>query len=121
MIRIEVTYALPQRQLIIVLDVEENCSVLDAAQRSQIDREFPEINWATAQLGIFGTLIEQPAQQSLRDGDRIEIYRPLLIDPKAVRKQRADQKLLLKKELTEKLKEQLKEQRFTPSKSTSDN
>jgi putative ubiquitin-RnfH superfamily antitoxin RatB of RatAB toxin-antitoxin module len=98
-----------------------NCSVLEAAQRSGIDREFPTIDWATAQLGIFGNIVEQPAQQLLRDGDRIEIYRPLLIDPKAVRKQRADQKQSLKEKLKEQLREQLKEQRSMPPKSTPNN
>jgi putative ubiquitin-RnfH superfamily antitoxin RatB of RatAB toxin-antitoxin module len=92
MIRIEVAYALPDRQQIIALEVEENCTVLDAARRSGIDREFPEIDWASALFGIFSHIVEQPAQQLLRDGDRIEIYRPLLIDPKVVRQQRADNK-----------------------------
>jgi putative ubiquitin-RnfH superfamily antitoxin RatB of RatAB toxin-antitoxin module len=93
LIRVEVAYALPDRQKIIALTVEENCSVLDAAQRSGIDREFPEIDWTNAQFGIFSHPIEQPAQQLVRDGDRIEIYRPLLIDPKEVRKQRAEHKV----------------------------
>jgi putative ubiquitin-RnfH superfamily antitoxin RatB of RatAB toxin-antitoxin module len=92
MIPIEVAYALPDQQKIIALDVEESCSVLSAAQRSGIDREFPEIDWASVQFGIFSQLVEQPTQQLLRDGDRIEIYRPLLIDPKVVRKQRAENK-----------------------------
>lgn len=95
--RIEVAYALPDRQQIIALEVEENCTVLEAVQRSGIDRAFsavdgPEIDLANAQFGIFSHPIEQPAQHLLRDGDRIEIYRPLLIDPKEVRKQRADVK-----------------------------
>ena len=97
MIRIEVAYALPERQSIITLDVEENCSVLAAAKRSGIEHTFSAvdgsaIDWATVQLGIFGNLVEHPAEQIIREGDRIEIYRPLLIDPKAVRKQRADHK-----------------------------
>ena len=93
MICIEVAYALSDRQKIIALEVEENCSVLDAARRSGIDREFTEIDWLTARFGIFSNPIEQPAQHVLRDGDRIEIYRPLLIDPKEVRKQRAENKV----------------------------
>ncbi|HSB97192.1 MAG TPA: RnfH family protein [Spongiibacteraceae bacterium] len=102
MIRIEVAFALPERQTIMVLEVADNCSVLDAAKLSGIDRALaavdgpaidgPEIDWSTVQLGIFGNIVEQPAEHILRDGDRIEIYRPLLIDPKAVRKQRADHK-----------------------------
>jgi len=102
MIRIEVAFALPERQVIIALDVADNCSVLSAAKLSGIEHALsavggsevngPEIDWTTAQLGIFGNIVEQPAEHMLRDGDRIEIYRPLLIDPKAVRKQRADHK-----------------------------
>jgi hypothetical protein len=92
LIAIEVAYALPQRQRIIALEVEENCSVLEAAQRSGIALEFSEIDWNTAVLGIFGKVIEQPTQTLLRAGDRIEIYRPLLIDPKVVRRQRAQQR-----------------------------
>lgn len=94
MIRVEVAYALPERQALITLDVEENCTVLAAVQRSGIERDFPEINWSTAHFGIFSIPVEKPAEQMLRAGDRIEIYRPLLIDPKAVRKARADQSRL---------------------------
>lgn len=89
MIRIEVAYALPQRQRIVALDVEEGCTVLAAIERSGIVREFPEIDLAQARFGIFSAPVTRPDLQTLRAGDRIEIYRPLLIDPKAVRKQRA--------------------------------
>ncbi len=96
MIKIEVVYALPERQRLIELEVEDDCTVLAAAQRSgivqaleEIDGISCEIDWNCAVLGIFGKVIEQPAQASLRAGDRIEIYRPLVIDPKAVRRQRA--------------------------------
>ncbi len=89
MIAVEIVYALPAHQRVIALKVEDDCSVLAAAQRSGIADEFGEIDWNTAVLGIFGKIIEQPAQTSLRNGDRIEIYRPLAIDPKAVRRERA--------------------------------
>lgn len=89
MIAIEVVYALPEHQRLIALQVEDDCTVLAAAQRSGIDKEFGEIDWNSAVLGIFGKIVEQPAQTCVRAGDRIEIYRPLLIDPKVVRRQRA--------------------------------
>jgi uncharacterized protein len=93
MISIEVVYALPDRQRLIALQVEENCTVMEAVQRSGIAQAFDdvksEIDWNNLVLGIFGKVIEQPAQTILRDGDRIEIYRPLIADPKAVRRQRA--------------------------------
>lgn len=97
MISIEVVYALPERQRLIELQVEDECTVLAAAQRSGIaqafdDGESGDIDWSTAVLGIFGKVIEQPAQASLRNGDRIEIYRPLIADPKAARRQRARKK-----------------------------
>lgn len=90
MIHIEVACALPQRQRIIALAVEEDCTVLTAVQRSGIAEEFPEIDLIDARFGIFSAPIANPAEHTLRDGDRIEIYRPLQIDPKAVRKQRAE-------------------------------
>jgi uncharacterized protein len=89
MITIEVVYALPDRQCLRTLKVEHQCTALEAVQRSGIGEQFPEIDLANARLGIFGKVIEEPARQMLRDGDRIEIYRPLLIDPKAARRERA--------------------------------
>jgi uncharacterized protein len=95
-IKVEVVYALPDRQRLIELEVEDDCTVLAAAQRSGIAQAFDGvdgiscgIDWDKAVLGIFGKIVEQPAQTLLRAGDRIEIYRPLLIDPKVVRRQRA--------------------------------
>jgi putative ubiquitin-RnfH superfamily antitoxin RatB of RatAB toxin-antitoxin module len=87
--KVEVAYALPQQQCIIALEVEPGCTALTAAQRSGIDQQFPEIDWQNAVLGIFGKLLDAPALYTLSEGERVEIYRPLLIDPKAVRKQRA--------------------------------
>jgi putative ubiquitin-RnfH superfamily antitoxin RatB of RatAB toxin-antitoxin module len=90
LIRIEVAYALPERQMIITLEVDVGCSVLAAVQQSGITRDFPDIDPASARYGIFGDPVQDPASHPVRAGDRVEIYRPLLIDPKAVRRQRAD-------------------------------
>lgn len=90
MISIEVVYALPQRQRIVALEIEDDCTVLAAVQRSGIADDFPEIDLASARFGIFSAPVANPAERTLRAGDRIEIYRPLLIDPKTVRKQRAE-------------------------------
>ncbi len=95
MISIEVVYALPDRQCLIELQVEDDCTVLAAAQRSGIAQAFEiggGIDWSTAVIGIFGKVIERPEQAKLRNGDRIEIYRPLIADPKAARRQRAQHK-----------------------------
>jgi len=89
MISIEVVYALPESQRLLTLRVPDDCTVLEAVQRSGITAEFADIDLSNAKLGIFGKVIEQPAQHVLRAGDRIEIYRPLLLDPKAARRQRA--------------------------------
>lgn len=93
-VRVEVAYALPQRQELIALDVEHGCTALEAVRRSGIARRFPEIDPDGARLGIFakpldGTQLPLPGEYVLEEGDRVEIYRPLKIDPKAARTQRA--------------------------------
>lgn len=89
-ISVEVAYAKPEQQKIIKLDVEAGCSALLAAQRSGITKVFPEIDLEAVKMGIFGKAIAKPETHELRDGDRVEIYRPLLIDPKELRKARAE-------------------------------
>lgn len=90
MINVEVAYALPDRQQILALQVEPDCTVYEAVERSGIARQFPEIDLATAKLGVFGKAVPKPRETVLADGDRVEIYRPLIVDPKVVRKQRAE-------------------------------
>ena len=86
-IRVEVAYALPDRQAILALDVSPGTTALDAARQSGITDKFEGIDLENAKLGIFGALVA-PAQV-LQEGDRVEIYRPLIADPKEVRKARA--------------------------------
>lgn len=88
-IRVEVAYALPEKQKIIALDVEEGCSVLDAVRRSNIDAFFPGLDIETAKLGIFGKAVRNAAEQVLKEGERVEIYRELKVDPKQARANRA--------------------------------
>lgn len=88
-IRVEVAYARPDRQLILSLDVEEGATLIDAVRDSGILDEFPEIDPEHAKMGVFGK--SAPRDQALREGDRVEIYRPLVADPKEVRRQRARQ------------------------------
>lgn len=87
MIGVEVAYALPHEQAIIALEVPEGTTVVEAARRSGIADRFDGIDIDNADFGIFGK--EVPATRMLRTGDRVEIYRPLLADPKEVRKARA--------------------------------
>ena len=93
-ITVEVAYATPQRQRIIEVSVAHGTSALDAVLQSGIAREFPEIEPATAGMGIFskpldGKALPLPQDYQLKARDRVEIYRPLLIDPKAARLARA--------------------------------
>lgn len=94
-IAVEVAYALPDKQKIIPLLVEPGTTALQAVERSGIARIFPEIDIATAKMGIFGQALgtkglQPPGQHQLAEGDRVEIYRPLICDPKEVRRKRAE-------------------------------
>ena len=88
-IRVEVAYALPDEQKIISLDVSEQCTAFEAVAQSGICTAFPDIDLGAAKMGIFGKAIAKPKEQLLQEGERVEIYRPLLIDPKESRKARA--------------------------------
>lgn len=89
MITVEVAYALPTEQKIIALQVEEGSTAFEAVARSRIAEIFPEIDINQAPMGIFGKAIKDPRAQVLSAGDRVEIYRPLIIDPKDARAARA--------------------------------
>ena len=93
--RIEVAYATPEKQMIVDCEIETGTTARDAVRLSGIDLHFPEIDLEQCDLGVFGKLI--PADYELTDGDRIEIYRALIADPKEVRRQRAAQGLKTKK------------------------
>ena len=93
-IKVEVAYALPERQRIVVLHVASGCSAYEAVVQSGIADEFPEIDTAHADMGIFshnldGKSLPLPRDYILKAGDRVEIYRPLLLDPKQARLLRA--------------------------------
>ena len=86
-IPVEVAYARPDEQLIIPLEVPAGTTLSQAIVLSRIQERFPEIDLATAKTGIFSRLSSHSTV--LRAGDRVEIYRPLSIDSKALRQQRA--------------------------------
>jgi putative ubiquitin-RnfH superfamily antitoxin RatB of RatAB toxin-antitoxin module len=94
-IHIEIAYATPDKQLIIEREIEPGTSPRKAVVESDIDRHFPEIDKANCDIGIFGKAVRP--DHELDNGDRIEIYRPLIADPKEVRKRRAAQGLRMKK------------------------
>jgi putative ubiquitin-RnfH superfamily antitoxin RatB of RatAB toxin-antitoxin module len=94
-IDIEVVYALPDKQTLLKQQVAAGTTVLDAIRASGILEKHPEIDIASSKLGIFGKLIKPDTV--LREKDRIEIYRPLIADPKEVRRKRAEEGKVMKK------------------------
>ncbi len=90
MLDIEVAYALADKQKIVQLQVPAGTTVRQAALQSGLERDFPGLDLANSPLGIFGKAVGKPDEQLLENGERVEIYRPLLVDPKEVRKQRAE-------------------------------
>lgn len=89
MLKVEVAYALPEKQSIIELTVDEKATVEQAIMQSGLLVQFPEIDLSTAKIGIFSQAAQ--LEDGLHDGDRIEIYRPLTIDPMQKRRIKAQQ------------------------------
>jgi len=87
-ITVEVSYGMPNEQVILSLDVPEDCVVEEAIKRSGILERFPQIDISTDKCGIFGKMCKLDA--SLHNKDRIEIYRKLIADPKESRRQQAE-------------------------------
>lgn len=86
MLEIEIVYGLPDRQVLKTMRVEERTHIRAAALKSGLDEIFTDLDLHSAPLGIFGKAVKDDTP--LRDGDRIEVYRPLLIDPKEARRKR---------------------------------
>ena len=87
LLRVDVVYAKPDTQVVVELQVPPGVTVTEAIRRSGLLERFPEIDLEKHGVGIFGELVG--LDDPLRDGDRVEIYRPLLADPKAMRRERA--------------------------------
>lgn len=90
MITVEVAYALAHKQKIVQLQVAQGTNARDAALRSGLDSEFAGLDLQQSPLGIFGKGLARPEEHILEAGERVEIYRPLLADPKEIRRQRAE-------------------------------
>lgn len=88
--RVEVVYALPLQQDVISLDVAAGATVGQALAASGMLARHPDIDLRIARVGIWGRSTTLDAL--LREGDRVEIYRPLQVDPKEVRRRRAARK-----------------------------
>ncbi|MEK6749834.1 MAG: RnfH family protein [Pseudomonadota bacterium] len=88
-INVEVAYARPDTQVIKPVSVDMGTQVRGVIELSGLLEQFPEIDLAHNKVGVFSKVVA--LDQELREGDRVEIYRPLIADPKEVRRQRAAQ------------------------------
>ena len=86
---IEVAYDTPDKQVLLTVHPQEGATVEECIRMSDVLEQFPEIDLEQQKVGIWNKTVKLNAQP--RDGDRIEIYRPLIADPKAVRKRRAEE------------------------------
>ena len=89
-IKVEVAYATPEQQVIIPVQVEQGTTAEQAVELSGVLQQFPDIDLHNNKMGIFGKICK--ADTILRERDRVEIYRPLIADPKESRRRRADKK-----------------------------
>jgi putative ubiquitin-RnfH superfamily antitoxin RatB of RatAB toxin-antitoxin module len=94
-ITVEVVFAKPDEQVLEQLKVPADATVEAVIRESGLLARFPEIDLATNKVGIFGKASALTA--SINDGDRVEIYRPLIADPKVARKKRAAEGKAMKK------------------------
>lgn len=94
-IHVEVVFALPDRQPILKVVLPEGATVEEAIRASGVLEAVPAIDLAVNKVGIFSKLVK--LDEKLRDRDRVEIYRPLIADPKEVRRKRAEEGKATKK------------------------
>ncbi|MDO5639059.1 MAG: RnfH family protein [Neisseria sp.] len=87
MVKIEVAYGTAEKQLLQQMEVADGTTAREAARQSRVREAFPDADVDKAPLGIFGRAVKDDTV--LRDKDRVEIYRPLLVDPKEARRLRA--------------------------------
>lgn len=88
MIKIQLSYAKAEQQLILDLSVPAGTTILQAIEASDLIRKMPDIDISVLRVGIYSKL--KTLDTVVRDGDRVEIYRPLIVDPKESRRRRAE-------------------------------
>ncbi|NSL55058.1 RnfH family protein [Uliginosibacterium aquaticum] len=93
--KIEVCYALPEKQELVSLQLAEGANIEQALNACGLLQKHPEITLEQGKFGVYGKICR--LDTALRDGDRIEIYRPLIADPKEVRRKRAEEGKVMKK------------------------
>lgn len=86
-IQVEVAYAKPEEQVILSVEVDEGCTIETAIDRSGLIERYPEIDLNRQKVGVFSKV--RKLTDVVNDGDRIEIYRGLMVDPKDARRKRA--------------------------------
>ncbi|WFE70684.1 RnfH family protein [Halomonas sp. M1] len=89
---VEVAFGLPHKQRLVAVRVPQGTTARQAVALADLPSLFPELPstaFEQAPLGVFGKALRQPEKEVLRAGDRVEVYRPLQVDPKAARLERA--------------------------------
>lgn len=86
-VEIEIAYAKPEKQVIVTINMPQGTTLAQAVEESGLLVRFPEISGPELKIGVFGVVCKP--EQVVKQGDRIEIYRPLIHDPKEARRQRA--------------------------------
>ena len=114
--QVEVVYASPTKQRLVTLTVEQGTTAVEAVRLSNIVKDFPEIEIDNLDLGIFSQPLDGkwrplPHEYSVQNLDRIEIYRPLTIDPMQARLARAEEKRLAKEAAKEAAKQAAKQRK----------
>ena len=82
--RIEVVFGLPDRQELLVVDLPDGSTVGAAIQKSRIARQFPDVDFDALQAGVWGKPTTR--RHVVKEGDRVELYRPLAMDPREARR-----------------------------------
>lgn len=88
-LNIEVVYATAERQWLLTCVVPAGATVRQALLHSRLAEHVPGLDVEACPVGIFGKVVSDPLAHQVEEGDRLEVYRPLVADPKEVRKQRA--------------------------------
>ncbi len=89
-INVEVAYARPEKQVIIPVKIVDGSSVQQAITKSEILKQYSEIDLSNMFVGVFGKVCK--LERIVEQDDRVEIYRPLLQNPMDARRNRADNK-----------------------------
>ncbi|OQW93456.1 MAG: RnfH family protein [Beggiatoa sp. IS2] len=84
--KITITYADPKEPVLLKVDVPKGCTVGEAIEYSGLSSRFPEVNLSAQKVGIYGKFVKLDAH--LKEHDRIEIYQPITVDPKTVKKRK---------------------------------